>query len=362
MGTLTTATTYVTAPVNFVLMRQLLETAEEVCPYYNGTQKATLEPGSGSLSVKWRRIENLSPATTALSELAGSATAFHLGRTAATPTITDITATVAKYGNFISYTEELDIVNVNSKAMALFDKLGHNAGLTLDILQRNAINTGATLIRYAGSVANDSAVGAAMTANDVRASVNQLDRNVARKFFAMSDGSTKIDSKTLRESYLGITHVDMENDIRDMTGFISVEQYASHTETYVGEFGAVNGVRWCSTDHAPISTGAGGASANGLRGADVGTHDVYVSFIYGQDAIGSVGLGTEHADQIYRAMKGNPSMVPSVVAINHPPGSAGAADPYNEVGTLSWKAWHAGKVLNNAWVVELRTAATDYSL
>ena len=147
-----------------------------------------------------------------------------------------------------------------------------------------------------------------------------------------------------------------------MTGFVAVEQYASHTSTFVAEFDSVGGVRWVSTDHAPIATGAGGASANGLRGLNVGTHDVYVSHVYGTDAIGTVGLNSSHAEEIYRAKHGNPAMVPSVIAINHPPGSSGVADPYNEVGTLAWKAWHTGAVLNSSWIVELRTAATDYSL
>lgn len=361
MATVTSLTTTVTAPVNFVLMRQLLATAEQVCPYFNGVQKSMLEPGSGSLSVKWRKLENLSDATTALTELAGNQTAVYFGRTAATPTFTDITATVSKYGNFITYTEELDIGNVNSTSMALFDKLGHNAGKTLNTLQRNIMRGGSN-IRYATSVANDSAVGAALTLNDIRASVNTIRRNSGRPFFGLTEGSENIGTSPIREAFMGIAHVDLENDLRDMTGWVSAEQYSSQTPLFVGEVGTVGGVRWCLTETAPINTGAGGASANGLRGADVGSHDVYESFIYGQDAVGSVGLGTEHAEQIYRAMDGNPGMVPSVVAINHPPGSGGPVDPFNEVGTLAWKAWHTGAVLDTGWLVEVRTAATDYSL
>ena len=361
MATVTSLTTTITAPVNFVLMRGLLRAAERVMPFYNGVVQSTLESMKGSLSVKWRRLENLAVATTALTELAGNQTAYFLGRTSATPTFTDITATAQKYGNFITYTEELDIGNVNSKSMDLMDKLGENAGHSLNVLQSQIFDN-ASLIRFANSVADNSAIGAAMVLADVRASVNTLNRNSARKFFPMGEGSVKIGTNVIRESYMGICHTDVEEDIRDMTGFVAVEAYASHVPVLVGEFGHVNGVRWASTPIANISTGAGGASANGLRGANVGTHDVYDSFIYGRDSVGAVGLGTKHATEIYRATDQNPARVPAVIAINHPPGSSGSADPFDELGTVAWKAWHTGAILDSDWIVMLRTAATDFAI
>lgn len=361
MATITSATTTITAPVNRVLMRTLLRAAERVFPFYNGTVRGTLQSGSGSLTVLWRRLENLAAATTALTELAGDQTAAFFGRTAATPTFTNITATVSKYGNFITYTEELDIVNVNSNSVALFEKLGENAGHSLNLIQRDLMD-GGSQIRYANSVANDSAIGTALALADVQAAVSQLRRNSAKPFFSETLGSSNIGTSPIREAYLGIVHADLEQDIRDMTGFIGVEQYGSQTSTFVGEFGTVGGVRFVATEVCAISTGAGGASANGLRGANVGTHDVYESFIYGQDAVGTVGLGTEHADEIYVGRDQNPSRIPAVIAVNHPPGSAGSADPYNEVGSLAWKAFHAGAILNNDWLVEVRAAASDHSL
>lgn len=361
MATITTATTTITAPVNRVLMRTLLRAAERTFPFYNGAVRGSLASGSGSLTVLWRRLENLTAATTALTELAGSQTAVFFGRTAATPTFTNITAVVSKYGNFITYTEELDVVNVNSNSIALFERLGENAGHSLNLIQRDLMD-GGSQIRYANSVANDSAIGTALALADVQAAENQLRRNSARRFFSMSEGADIVGTSPIREAYLGIVHADLEQDVRDMTGFVGVEQYASQMDTFVGEFGTVAGVRFVATEIAAITTGGGGASANGLRGANAGTHDVYESFIFGQDAVGTVGLGTEHADEIYSGVAQNPDRIPAVIAVNHPPGSAGAADPYNEVGTLAWKAWHAGAILNNDWIVEVRTAATDHSL
>lgn len=105
-ATITTLTSNITAPVNFVLMKGLLSAARKRLPYFNGTLPGSLEKNQGSMSVKWRRIENLDPATTALGEVTGTA-AFGMGRNAVQPTITDLTVAIAKYGNWILTSEEL---------------------------------------------------------------------------------------------------------------------------------------------------------------------------------------------------------------------------------------------------------------
>lgn len=355
----TNTLTHLTAPVNYNLMRGLLRAAERNFPYYSGVLKGSLANNQGTYSVKWERLDNMAAATTPLTELSGNVTALGLGRTPANPTYTNITATAQKYGNWIQTTEEIDLMQVNTRSAGLFDKLGENAGHSLNLLQRDVFD-GAANVRYAGAVANDSAVVAAITVNDIRAAVNTLDRNAALKFYTMATGADVVDNKTVRSSYMGIVHVDQENDIRDISGFVPVEQYAGYTDTFVGEFGAVEGVRWCCTQIAPVSTGAAAASTSGLRGT--GGNDVYSAFIYGREAVGSVGLGTEHAQQIYTGMSQNPGNVPAVQAIQHAPGSAGSADPFNELGSLSWKAWWAGARLNESWLVKLRAGATDYSL
>ena len=51
--------------------------------------------------------------------------------------------------------------------------------------------------------------------------------------------------------------------------------------------------------------------------------------------------------------------VPTVDLIQHAPGSSGIADMYNEVGSIAWRAWFAGKILNNNWLYEVRTLATE---
>lgn len=365
MAVISNLATTIVAPVNFVLMKGLLKAAERVMPYFNGVMPGTLEANQGSFSVKWRRLENLAAATSALTELSGNQTAAWFGRTAASPTMTDITATVAKYGNFIPFTEELDLINVNSKAAQLMDKLGENAGHSLNLLMRDVFDAGSN-VRFANSVASNTLVNSSIGAEDIRAAVNFLNRNSAMKQFLMTGGSTKVGTVPVRASYYGICHSDVEEDIRIISGFVPVEQYGAYTDVNVGEFGMVGGVRWASTEIAPITTSVStvtlGASEFRGAGTNNALWDVYSSVIYGKEAVGSVGLGTDHAEEIYSGKSQNPGRVKAVQAIMKPVGSSGAIDPFNEVGSLAWKAYWAGKILNNDWVVPLRTLATNNAI
>ena len=351
---ITNLVTNVTAPVNFYLMQGLLKSARANMPYFNGSLPGELMENKGAYSVRYERIENLTAAVTALGEPTGNATFFN-GRDAVNPTVTRIDANMAKYGNVITLTEEVDLVQVNARAMRFMDTLGENAGRSLNLLQQTAIRTGATTKRYAGGVASDAVAITVITAADIRSVVNSLNREDAMRFDSLSDGSTKIGSSPIRSSYFGTCHPDVEEDIRQITGFTPVEDYASHTAIYAGEFGSLGGVRWCVSTLAAVTSAAGTTSVNAMRGAGTSTNDVYSCLIYGKEAMGSVGLGETMTKEIYQGG----DTIPAVQLISHAPGSSGVADPLNEVGSLGWKAFHAGVVLNTNWITEVRVLSAD---
>ena len=352
-ATVSTLTSNITAPVNYVLMRGLLSSARKRCPYFNGTLPGALEKNGGSMSVKWRRIENLSPVTTALGEVTGTA-AFGMGRSAVQPTITDVTVAIAKYGNWVMPTEEVDLFNVNSKSAQILDVLGRNAGESLNLLMRDVHDT-STNVRYGTTATADTNVVTPISLGDIKYVVNQLDRQSAMKFYGLGTGSRNIGTSPVRDAYFGVVHSDVEWDIRALTGFTPVEQYGGYVETEPGEFGTVAGVRWVATETAPVTTGAGTTTATGFRGASNILNDVYSTFIYGKEAVGTIGLGENHTKEIY--MMGD--RLPAIQLINKPKGSSGAADPFNEVGSLAWKAWFAGKILNQNWIWKIRSLSAD---
>lgn len=345
------------APINNVYMRGLLSAARKTLPFFNGTVPGVLEKQGGSATVKWRRIENLAAVTTALSEVSpGSTIAFGIGRTSVRPTIFNTTKAVAKYGNAIMTTEEVDLFNINSGTMDLMDTLGANAGESLNSVARLEFDN-ASLIRYASGAANKSALVAEMKAVDVQWAVNKLERNSGMKMFTQATGNTNIGTSTVRSSYFGIVHPDVAHDIRQLTGFIGVEQYAGYTETIVGEFGAFGGCRFAMSEIAPIETGAGTTSTSNIfRGVSVDTNDVYTSYIYGKEAIGTVGLGVGYSTGVKMMYEGKEQ---AIMLIQKKPGSSGIGDMFDEVGSIAWKAWHATKILNGNWLIKLQTLSKE---
>lgn len=334
-------TTELAGPVNVVFQRTLLDNAKAVCPYFVGSDPAEIAEHEGSFTAKWRRIENLTPTTTPLSELTG--TLSLPTRTGTAAASNDLTATVQKYGVVIYLTEEADLINFTGQTEKLMEVLGINAGQSLNRLQRNELEDNST-IEYGGSATTATGITAKIVANDVKKVVNLLQRANAMKFTPMSVGSVNTNTSPQRAAFWGICHSDVEEDIRGFTGFVPVEQYASQVTTEIGEIGSFGGVRFISTSEASIDVGAGGVAAAGVRSATGADADLYPTVIMGRSHHGSVGLGTKHIKEIYMAG----DALPAVQLIQHQAGSAGTGDPFNEVRSMAWKSWHAAKVLTNS--------------
>jgi N4-gp56 family major capsid protein len=337
-----------------VYQNGLLSAARKKLPMFNGTKAGELTVNGGSASVKWRRIENLAVNTTPLAAISGAEAAF-FGRSTVQPTVTDVTVAIAKYGQAITFNEELDLININTQARDFIDMMGANAGETLNSLMV-PVYQAATNVRRANNVATDLTIITGVSSNDIRACTNILNRNSAQKFTSMGTGSTNIGTTPVRSSYYGIAHVDVEEDIRAVTGFQPVETYAGYMETEPFEIGAVNGVRWFTTElSALIAVGGATSAASGFRPNGTAPNDVYSSFIFGKEAVGTIGLGKMHSKQSYEMY--NPKKPSAVEMIYKDFGSVGT-DLYNEVASLAWKSWFAGKILNDAFIVHLKTLAT----
>ncbi len=338
--------------VNNVLERTFLSRAIPLLTYLVGHKPTVFTGGKDTQTVKWRRIDEMSGSTTALAEQQG-VLAFGMGRNATALSDTVLTATLAKYGQFVALSEEVEIFESPQLMDEITEVLGEAAGKSINQLQRN-IMEGGSVLRFAGGVASDGVVASKIVVNDIKSAVNTLNGNNTRKFNPMTTGSTSIGTTPLRSSYWGICHTDVEEDIRDLTAFKGVETYASQTRTVTGEFGEIKGVRWIATTEATKDDGAGASSAasNGLRGTSDNT-DVYSSMIFGRDFHGAVGLGKAWPDGI----TGVDTDLTNVQMIIKARGTSGVADPFDETSTMAYKLWHAGKILDSRFGVELRTGS-----
>ena len=338
-------------PVNNIFQNTLLRNAKALAPYFVGAMPGTVTMHAGTATVKWRRYENLAPSTSALTPLTG--TESYPFRSGTTITVTDPTATVQKYGQVFVLNEEVNLQNFSNQTDKLVEVLAIAAGRSLNQLQRNELEDNPTFI-YAGNVSTDGDVSNVITYTEIRNAVNTLARNSAVKFRPAGLGDVRIGTTPVRPGFVMLSHVDVEEDVRDIPKFIDVEKYAGHTETYLGEYGSVHGVRCISSEDASQDADLGAAHGGVVRSTSGTSSDLYTSVIFGQDAHGAVGFGVEMVKEIYQAG----DSLPAIQLISHAAGSAGAMDPMNEVMTLAYKAWHAATTLNSTWTRGIRSAAS----
>ncbi len=344
-------------PLNAVFNQTLLRNARNRAPYFAGVMPGSLTRQNGSNVAMWRRIENLTPATTALAELQANAT-YMQSRDSAALSVTNVTATMSKYGNFVILNEEVDLYNFAGQFDKILEVIGINSGQSLNRLQRDIGEDNATLLYSNG--ASDGAVNTIISLDRVKQAINLLDRNSALTFTPMTTGSENIGTAPIQMSFWMLCHSDVAIDVAALTGFQPVQSYAGQVATVMGEFGhlgvAGQGVRCISSEDAGVDADGGAASGTSVRETTT-LADLYTTLIYGRDAIGSVGLGEQYDDGIYRS---GDDLDPVDVIVKTPQGT-GTSDPYNEISTVAWKAFHTGAILNPAWVRGIRSAASDLS-
>lgn len=304
--------------------RTLLDRAVALFVHTRWAQVRDLPKNAGTLTVKFRRYGNLSAATTALTE----------GVTPAGSdlSVTDITATVAQYGDFVTVTDVVDYSSQDAVLMETAELLGDQAGDTLDQITRDVLAAG-TSASYSGTSNTQNshvAAGDVIDKADVTAAVLTLKLNNAKKVTRMVNPETGYNTTPLNAAYIGICHPSISSTLRTLSGWVDVQNYPSSRTVMEGEIGYLEEVRFIETTNAKVFTGAG-----------TGSIDVYGTLIMGMHAYGITRISGE-------AMKN----------IIKPLGSGGTEDPLDQRATSGWKATFVAKILNDNFLTRIVSAAS----
>jgi N4-gp56 family major capsid protein len=255
--------------------------------------------------------------------------------------VTDISVRLQQWGDFVTLTDfgratvENDLLNEAS------DVLGEQAGQTIDALLRDVASAG-TSVFYGGAVA--ARANLVTTTQKIDAAV--LDRAIrylqeqnAKMFTEVINASTNVGTFPIRPAYIGITHPDVAFTLQEIPGWISVEEYASDGKVMDGEIGAFKNIRFLQTTQGKAYLGGGGTATGDVR-ATGGNADVFVTHIFGKEAIATVPLDGMSLENVIK-----------------PLGSAGVADPLNQLSTSGWKHTGARKILNDLFMTRIETTA-----
>lgn len=277
----------------------------------------------GTATIKFRRYGNLSAATTALSE--------GVTPTGSQLSVTDITATVAQYGDYITITDVIDYESKDPVLIEAAEILGDQMGDTLDQLTRDVLAAG-TVVTYVGQSSRVAITTSDLiTATEVRKGVRTLKNAKARRVTRMINASTGIATEPVSAAYIGLCHPDTTYDLQDETGWVPVEKYSSSINVMENEVGKLNDCRFIESTNCKVFSAAG---AGGI--------DVYATLLLGMDAYGITRISGEAVKNIIK-----------------PLGSAGTADALDQRATSGWKATFVAKILNDAFMVRLEHAVSS---
>ena len=208
---------------------------------------------------------------------------------------TEVTVQLQQYGEYARCTDKLDLTHLDMDIMRRTKLFGDAGARSIDAVVREELAKCANVI-YAGGKASRAELTAAdkLTSRELRKAVKTLKKNHAQTFGGYC---------------VAIIGPDTMYDLQEDEAFVKVSQYQDKENIYTGEVGRLFGVRLVETTEAKIFEGAG------ADGADVASVIVLGQYAYG-----------------VTSLKGAKPRV-----IVKPAGSAGTADPLDQISTVGWK-------------------------
>ena len=233
----TTVTADLTVEMKTYYSDYLIDNAEAKLVHDQFGQKHPI-PANGGKVIEFRKYSPLGKALTSLSEgvtPAGSKL-----------NVTNLTAEVAQYGNFIELSDMLMLTAIDNNLVQATKIIGVQAGETLDTITREVINGGTNVQYGASAVAARYLLvgGDATPANNHYLSVKAIQMAV-RKLKSQK-------AQPINGSFVAIINQDAAYDIMRDSEWVAASQYAGSTQLFEGEIGKIAGVRFVETTEAKV--------------------------------------------------------------------------------------------------------------
>ena len=267
-------------------------------------------PKNGGKTIEFRKFAPLAKALTPLTE-------------GVTPDgksleVSTITAEVAQYGDYITQSDVLELTALDNTILEATKLLGRQAGLTLDTIVRNVMQSG-TNVTYCPK-ANGTAVTSRSDLDDTCLLTVDVVNQVVAKLRAQN-------APTIGGKYVAIIHPYVAYDLMSDPAWIDAHKYANPTNLYEGEIGEVGGVRFVQTTEAKVYSGG-----------------VFGSLFLGDGAYGVTEITGGGLQTIVKQK-----------------GSAGTADPLDQRSSVGWKAIKTAELLIPNYIVRVESKSKVFS-
>ena len=239
-GSITQATSYGDLSKNdaFTIQKKMLPIAKRLLTFAKFAQKET-KPQKQGLEIRHRRYERFPIVDSPIAE-------------GVTPDFTSLEHTtlmhtLKQYGSYVNTTDVLLAASHDPVLNVISERQATQAGETLDFLSYKTFRAG-TQVAYSGGTSRattDTTIGlatagsqltAAPTGSDglIQKAVRVLERNDAVKLRKKLRAAVGIATEPIRESFIGICHPDLRQDLEAITGFVPVEKYSETGDAIEG--------------------------------------------------------------------------------------------------------------------------------
>ena len=271
-------------------------------------------PANGGKTIEFRKFAPLAKATTPLTEGVTPD-----GKSLAVSTIT---ATVNQYGDYITQSDVLELTSLDNTILEATKLLGRQAGVTLDTIVRDVLNSG-TNVTYCPKIGTNGAETAVTTREGLDAT-SQLTVKVIQQVVAKLRGQN---APTIGGKYVAIIHPYVAYDLMRDPEWIDAHKYTNPSNLYEGEIGEIAGVRFVQTTEAKVYEGG-----------------VFATLFLGDGAYGVTEIAGGGLETIVKQK-----------------GSAGTADPLDQRSSVGWKAIKTAEILIPNYLVRVESKSATFS-
>ncbi len=166
----------------------------------------------------------------------------------------DVDCRVRVYATYIVLTRNVTITNEDPVLNSATARLGQAMRETQDVLQRDNLESSASVINSVGGANGD--LPTELSVGDIDDVVAVLQGNDGEYITNMIGGQDKIGTSPIGDSYGCMCHTRMIPALNNMAEFTRKFQYPNINSTLESEWGGVNNVRFFVSSQGSITAGA----------------------------------------------------------------------------------------------------------
>lgn len=258
----------------------------------------------------------------------------------------DVSVTMGQYGDLAEMSDRVEDFAEDPVLNDMVEAMSRQIAETKERISWAAVIAG-TNVYYGSSNASPTSrsdVDAPISLTIQRAITRSLKNQRAMKITRKLSAGPNFATEPVAPSFVAVCHSDCETDIRNIPGFVPVENYSNGSQLHDWELGKKEDVRYITSPVLVPWYGQGAAvGSTGMTAQDNTNIDVYPIVYLSEKCFGSVPL------------RGPGSVSPYV----ENPGKRSKADPLGQRGYVGWKMYFASLILNEAWISRAEVGVTE---